>query len=169
MATYNLMNCVKVKGLQLFAGDQINDAAEDITAIQSAGGVLIATGNAKLDAAASRARDARKYKGADEDFVNQVMAAAFNDAATKAVGMQSGRATLAAGTVTVSGVVLTASSRIMMSMADPGAGAITGFVELVTPDAQRNVGAGSFRIDAIDAAKAVVNTMVSTIDWIIVG
>lgn len=169
MATYILMNSVKVKGLQLFAGDLIDDASEDTSAIASAGGVLLATGNAKLDAAATKCRDARKNKGADEEFCDVLMAAAFGNAASAAVGFQSGTATLAAGTVTVSGVKLTASSRIVVTMKDPGAGALTGFAEFSTPAANRDASAGSFVINAIDAAKAVVATATPTVDYLIVG
>lgn len=83
--------------------------------------------------------------------------------------MQSGRGTLAAGTVTISGVTLTATSRIVVTMADPGAGAITNFAALDVPDASRNTGAGTFVVNAIDNAKAVINTAVCTFDYFIIG
>lgn len=169
MATYILMNSVKVKGLQLFAGDLIVDGSEDTSAITSAGGVLLATGNSTLDAAATKCRDARKYKGANEAACDALMASAFDSSAQKAVGMQAGTATLAAGTVTVTGVKLTASSRIILTMKDPGAGAITGLAELVAPAASRDTSAGSFVVNAIDAAKAVIATAVCTFDYLIVG
>ncbi|MCC6559639.1 MAG: hypothetical protein IT372_42525 [Polyangiaceae bacterium] len=82
---------------------------------------------------------------------------------------QTGTATLAAGTVTVSGVELTASSRIQLTMKDPGAGAITSFAALHAPDADRNVGAGTFVVNAIDDAKATIATAVCTFDWEVIG
>ena len=83
---------------------------------------------------------------------------------TVAVG-DSGTATLVAGTVTIAGVPLTANSRILVTMRDPGAGAITGFAAFSVPVASRNVGAGTFVINAIDDAKAVIVTATCTVDW----
>lgn len=83
--------------------------------------------------------------------------------------IQSGTATLAAGTVTINNVVLTAASRILLTMKDPGAGAITGFANLDAPAASRNVGAGTFVVNAIDTAKATIATAVCTFDWAIIG
>lgn len=82
---------------------------------------------------------------------------------------QSGTATLAAGTVTISGVALTANSRIQLTMKDFGAGAITGFATLHAPSADRNVGAGTFVVNAIDDAKATIATAVCTFDWEVIG
>jgi hypothetical protein len=83
--------------------------------------------------------------------------------------IQSGTATLVAGTVTVSGVSLTATSRITASMKDRGAGALTGVVGIEIPAAQRNVGAGTFVLRMIDAAGAVVASAVSTVEYHING
>jgi hypothetical protein len=58
---------------------------------------------------------------------------------------------------------------ILLTMKDPGAGAITGFGALDAPAASRNVGAGSFVINAIDDSKAVINTAVSTVDYLVIG
>jgi len=82
---------------------------------------------------------------------------------------QTGTTTLVAGTKTVTGVVLTANSRILLSMKDPGAGAITAFAALDAPAANRNVGAGTFVINAIDNAKATIATAVCTVDYEIIG
>jgi hypothetical protein len=82
--------------------------------------------------------------------------------------IQRGTSTLAAGTVTVSGVTLTANSRIIVTMKDPGAGAITGFADLDVPVATRNTGAGTFVVNAIDATKATINTAVCTFDWLVI-
>lgn len=83
--------------------------------------------------------------------------------------IQTGTTTLITGTKTVTGVTLTAGSRIFMSMKDPGAGAITGFGSFDAPAASRNTGTGQFVINAIDDAKAVIGTAVCTVDWMIVG
>ena len=169
MAIFILMNTITAKTNKFYAGDLVNDAVEDVSAIQSAGGVLLATGNAKLDAAAQKCRELRKNKAGNEVACDALMAAAFADSASVATGMQAGTGTLAAGTVTISGVRLTASSRIIVTMKDAGAGAITGFADFEVPAASRNVGAGSFVVRAVDAAKAVIATAVCTFDYVIIG
>jgi hypothetical protein len=84
--------------------------------------------------------------------------------------IQSGTNTLAAGTKQITGVVLTATSRIFLAMKDPGAGVLTTFVELDAPVASRVVGtAGTFVVNAIDNAKATLATAVCTFDWLIIG
>lgn len=82
--------------------------------------------------------------------------------------VQSGTATLVAGTKTIS-ATLTSSSRITATMKDPGSGAITDFAALDIPVASRNVGAGTFVVNAIDDSKAVITTAVCTFDWTVVG
>jgi hypothetical protein len=72
---------------------------------------------------------------------------------------QSGIATLAGGTITVTGVRLTTSSRIMFGRNTPGG--MLG--ELSAPAASRNAGAGSFVINSANAGDT------STVDWLIVG
>lgn len=83
--------------------------------------------------------------------------------------VQKGTTTLIAGTKTITGVVLTADSAILLTMRDPGAGAITNFAALDAPAASRNAGTGQFVINAIDNAKAVIGTAVCTVDYLIVG
>lgn len=83
--------------------------------------------------------------------------------------LQAGTTTLVAGTKTVSGVTLTSTSRILLTMKDPGAGAITGFGAFDAPVASRNTGAGTFVINAIDDAKATITTAVCTVDYLIIG
>lgn len=83
--------------------------------------------------------------------------------------IQSGTTTLVSGTKTITGVTLTSSSRILMSVKDPGAGAITGFGALDAPVASRNTSTGQFVINAIDDSKAVITTAVCTVDYLIVG
>lgn len=83
--------------------------------------------------------------------------------------IQSGTNTLASGTKTITGVVLTASSRIFICMKDPGAGAITGMAGFDAPVASRNTSTGQFVVNAIDDSKATISTAVCTFDWMIVG
>lgn len=83
--------------------------------------------------------------------------------------IQRGTTTLVTGTKTVTGVVLTATSRIQLTMKDPGAGALTTFIGLDAPAAGRNTGTGEFVINAIDNAKAVLATAIPTVDYLIVG
>jgi hypothetical protein len=55
-------------------------------------------------------------------------------------------------------------------MKDPGAGAITGFASFSVPAVDRVVGApGTFKVYAIDDAKATIATAVCTFDWKVVG
>jgi hypothetical protein len=85
---------------------------------------------------------------------------------------QAGTATLVAGTVTVTGVNLTAASRILVTMKDPGAGAIAAFAALDVPNGTRVVGApgtGQFAVNAIDNTKATIATAVCTFDWCVIG
>lgn len=81
--------------------------------------------------------------------------------------IQTGTATLASGTVTVTGVTLTSTSRIFLTR-NTAAGATIG-VELVAPSASRNTGTGQFVINSIDASRATVVTDTSTVDWAIIG
>lgn len=100
----------------------------------------------------------------DIDVASSVLAASGVGA------IQAGTTTLIAGTKTVTPVSITANSRIFLTMRDPGAGALTTFVELDAPVAGRTVGAaGSFIINAIDNAKATLATAVCTVDYLIIG
>jgi hypothetical protein len=93
-----------------------------------------------------------------------------NQANAFAVGLnaQSGAAVLAAGTVTVSGVTLTATSVIMLSRKTAGGTAGAGGV--MAPSGSRTVGgAGSFVINAVDLTGALVATDTSTLDWLVIG
>lgn len=83
------------------------------------------------------------------------------------LNLQSGTATLASGTATVTGVTLGTNSIILMSMRDPGAGALTTFIEFDCPVGTRT--ATQFVINAIDTAKATLATAVCTVDWLIIG
>jgi hypothetical protein len=97
-------------------------------------------------------------------------AAAAALAALPATAVQGGTATLVAGVATISTATITASSRIIVSMKDPGSGAITGLGALKAPDADRTVGApGSFKVYAIDDSKATITTAVSTFDWLVIN
>jgi hypothetical protein len=78
-----------------------------------------------------------------------------------------GSGTLVAGTATILAAI-SATSAIQVTMEDPGAGAITGFAALEVPAGTRIVGT-SFVVNAIDDAKVVIATAVSTFDWTVVG
>jgi len=83
--------------------------------------------------------------------------------------VQAGTGTLAAGTAVIAATI-TATSRIVVTMKDPGAGAITGFADFDVPAGTRVVGApGSFTVNAIDDAKALIATAVCTFDWVVIG
>lgn len=75
--------------------------------------------------------------------------------------LQKGTATLVAGTITVSGVVVAADASIFVNVNTP-AGAVQG-VKYAVPTATRT--ATQFVINAVDAAGALVATDVSTVDW----
>lgn len=82
----------------------------------------------------------------------------------------SGTSTLVSGTKSITGVTgLTGTSKILVSVRDPGAGAITGFATLVVPVATRNTGAGSFVVTAVDDSKATITTAVCTFDWAVLA
>ncbi len=83
------------------------------------------------------------------------------------LNFQSGTATLASGTVTVTGVKLNSTSMILVTMRDQGAGALTAFADFRVPVASRT--ATQFVVDAINASSAVLTTAVCTIDWMIIG
>lgn len=91
----------------------------------------------------------------------------------QAGAVQSGTATLVAGTIVISANI-TASSRIFTNMKDPGAGSIADFAAFDVPAANRVVGpasgVGAFTVNAINgAAAALINTAVCTFDWLVVG
>lgn len=87
---------------------------------------------------------------------------------TKLDTVQGGTDTLSSGTVTISTATITANSRIMITMKDPGAGAITGFAAFDVPVGTRTPGApGSFVVNAIDDAKSLIATAACTFDWFV--
>lgn len=92
------------------------------------------------------------------------MAAPAGNASTL---IQGGTTTLVAGTKTVSGVTLTANSRILVTRKTPG-GTI-GKAGLDAPSASRDTSAGTFVINAIDDDKSTSVLDTSTVDWLIFG
>lgn len=80
--------------------------------------------------------------------------------------IQAGTSTLVAGTKSVA-AVLTATSRIFITMKDPGAGAITGMSAFDVPVGTRT--GAAFVVNAIDGAKATIATAVCTFDWLVIG
>lgn len=87
---------------------------------------------------------------------------------TKLDSIQTGTATLVAGTVTVAATI-TASSRIPApGITDPGAGAITGLAGFKITN--KVIGApGSFDITAIDDTGATIATAICVLDWLVVN
>lgn len=85
-----------------------------------------------------------------------------------ALGLQSGTATLAAGTVSITATI-TANSRIFVTVKDanPGAGGLT--IGFEAPVASRNVGAGTFIVRANVAAGTINVLDTSTFDWLVIG
>lgn len=171
MAKFYLINTTQVGGTKYFAGDEIDDATDPKDAIDAAGGVCW-TQDSIVAAQAAIVQNLRKNKAINEAAADQLMlaaAAAQAKALPDGFNLQSGTATLAAGTVDITGVTLTANSRIVLTMKDPGAGAITGMAGLDAPAADRDTSAGQFTVNAIDDAKATIATAVCTFDWVIVG
>lgn len=176
MAKFYLINTTQVGSTKYFAGDEIDDSIDPKADIDAAGGVCWASADTLVAAQAAIVQKLRANKSIDEAACNALMLAAASaqaSATPDGFNIQAGTATLGSGTVTVgTTITLTANSRIFVSMKDFGSGAITGFVEMVTPAANRTVGGpgvGAFVVNAIDASKAVVATMNSTIDWLIIG
>ena len=172
MAKFYLINTTQVGSTKFFAGDEIDDALDPKTSIEAAGGVCWPSADSLVAAQASVVQSLRKNKSINEAACDALMtaaAAAQAKATPDGFNLQAGTGTLAAGTATISGVVLTASSRIVITMKDPGAGAITGMAGFDAPVASRDTSAGSFVVNAIDDAKATIATAVCTFDYVIVG
>ena len=171
MATFYLINTTQYGSDKYFAGDLLDDSVDPTSGIAAAGGVLWASADALVAAMATLVRSKRTSRAINEAAADQLMmaAAAAQAKATPAgTTFQAGTGTLASGTVTIN-ATLTANSRILVTMKDPGAGAITGFAGFDTPVASRNVGAGTFVVNAIDDSKATLATAVCTFDWLVVG
>lgn len=133
----------------------------------NAGGTLSAFGPVMF---ADVAEDGGVAAYVDFELAGVVHELATLMAASSANSLQFGTGTLVAGEATIATATITATSRILVAMKDPGAGAITGFAAFDVPVADRVVGApGSFKVRAIDDAKALIATAVCTFDWIKVG
>lgn len=172
MAKFYLINTTQVGSTKYFAGDEIDDALDPKTEIEAAGGVCWPSADAIVAAMAALTQSKRQNRSINESECDALMLAAAAAQAKETpdgLNFQVGTGTLAAGTLTVTGVTLTATSRIFLTMKDPGAGAITGFADLDAPAASRDTGAGEFVVNAIDDSKAVINTAICTFDWLIVG
>jgi hypothetical protein len=81
---------------------------------------------------------------------------------------QSGSAILAAGSVIVSNVVLTANSIIIVSRKTQG-GTVTSTIVYEAPSASRNVGAGTMVLQASVAAGTANAADTSVVDWLIIN
>lgn len=112
MATFILVNTVKVGTTTKFAGEVIDDVQESVPNIESAGGVLFPTGTASVDAAAQAARDLRARGGlAEDDTSGMALITAAINALQQSV--QSADVTLVAGTATESTLTYTANSKVV--------------------------------------------------------
>lgn len=96
--------------------------------------------------------------------VQQGLTAPAGNAST---AIQGGTGTLVAGTVTITGVTLTASSRIVCFRKTPG-GTISD-AGLDAPSASRNTSTGQFVVNAINSDKATATGDTSTFDYLIFG
>jgi hypothetical protein len=116
------------------------------------------------------------FEGMEPDGrVRVKMSTSFAAAANAAGGLagggssiQSGRGTLVAGVLAVTGVTITATSRIFASRVTEAG---TDGDELRIPDADRTVGAlgtGAFSIRSFLSGTAATSDT-STVDWIVVG
>ena len=92
----------------------------------------------------------------------------YPPAALRSLNAQSGSAVLVAGTVTVTGVNLTANSIIQCTRKVQG-GTITSTIGYEAPSASRNTSTGQFVLNAVVAAGTVASSDTSTIDWVIFG
>lgn len=172
MAKFYLINTTQVGSTKYFAGDEIDDASDPKAAIEAAGGVCWPEAGTLVAAMAALVQSKRASKAIDEQACDHLMlaaAAAQANATPDGYNLQAGTGTLVAGTLTVTGVTLTANSRILLSMKDPGAGALTGFADLDAPVATRDTSTGQFVVNAIDDSKATIVTAVCTFDWLVVG
>lgn len=85
MSNFVLINSTRLATTFFFAGETLSDTIHPTTAIASAGGVLVATGNAGIDAAAAKCESARKYRGADAAACDSIMIAALGSASSGAL------------------------------------------------------------------------------------
>lgn len=119
MATFVLLNNIQIGQHRKYAGVIIDDAQEDTSAITSAGGKLFATGNATVDAAATKAREL-KARGGDPNVMEGLVNAAVDavqqataDAAVPIASVQFANVTLVAGAATENTLVYTANSVVI--------------------------------------------------------
>lgn len=161
MAKFWLINTVLLGTTRMLPGDEVDDTIENVTSIQSAGGVLWPQGDTTIDAAARAAQSAHKNRGANEIELGNIMQAAVDSIQGRRTS--SGTATLVGGTIIVTGVQLTSTGKIVLGRNTPGGTLGAG---LAAPSASRT--ASQFVINAVDTAGALVATDTSTVDWAIV-
>ncbi len=77
MARYWLINVTTLGTHRLMPGVEVNEDVDDVGAIRGAGGVLVPQGDPIVDAAASRAHEARMSRGADEQEISRIMQSAL--------------------------------------------------------------------------------------------
>ena len=74
MATYRLLNTVNVGAHKVWAGALLDSAVDDVAGVQAAGGSIVATSNAGVQAAGVIC-DSLRLQGASEERLNGIMTA----------------------------------------------------------------------------------------------
>lgn len=166
MATFYLLNATTVNRTRYRPGDLIDDARDPKSDIENAGGVLWASSDTKVAAAAALVQKFQKNRAMnDKDSESIMFASAANSS-----GKQSGSGTLVAGVLAVTGVTVTATSKIFVTRKTAG-GTVTSTIMYDAPSAGRTVGAagtGSFSAQASVAAGTPNAADTSVVDWLIV-
>ncbi len=85
MSTFVLINSTRVGTAFYFAGQTLSDALHPTSGIAAAGGILVATGNSAIDAAAAKCESFRKYRGADAALCDSIMFASMADSVDEAL------------------------------------------------------------------------------------
>lgn len=182
MSTFFLVNTVVVSGTKVFAGDTINDAVDDATAIAAAGGLLWPSSDAVVAAAAARAVSARLNRGANEEVIDAIMQAAVDavQLAADASSVSTAR-TITAGAGLTGGGDLSANRTLdVVANADGSiiANANDVQVGILATDAQHGVRGGGTQHSAATgvangfmtaADKAKLDTMQFGTDVLVAG
>lgn len=175
MATFYLINNVRVGTSLRFAGELIDSVNEDTAAVAAAGGVLMPSATNGLAIAAERAQALRRA-GAPLGEMAGIMTAALAslggdlDNAGVVLDAEAQRGTLAmvAGTGTVAaGITVTANSRILVSLKGRPTGSTNYAGVAVTARTAGGPGVGAFTVEFIVAAGTIDADAAGDVDWLI--
>lgn len=148
-------------------------------AVLKASGAVTKGDRIYLDTATGKEGCGAKYTGFGTNGRKLILGTALTTAAdgelfelrisvyVAAEGVQAGTNTLVAGTKTITGVALTANSRIFAFRKTHGGTLGTGGLE--APSASRDTGASTFVVNAVDTAGATSTGDSSTFDWLVIG